>query len=317
MSESAKPTILVTDSLFIFPEHEQQLREAGYEVERLDKPKATEDELCAVVKGKVGYILGGIEEVSEKVIAAADQLKVISFTGSDWKHFVTGWEAATDKNIAITYTPGANSNAVAEYALSMTLAMMRNLFDIGRTGKKSFQTAKELSSSKIGIIGLGNVGSRVGVMLEGLGVRDLVYYSRTRKYYFELDHRIRYSSLSELLRSSDVIVVCASSDAKGLLGSKELASVKPGASLVSIAMEGIIDIEALHREIESGRIEFAAADVAYGDSFDSLPLGRYYCSNSSTAYNTREALKAASDMAVESVINILNGRTDPFMVNKK
>ena len=55
-----KGTILVTDNLFIFPEHEAKLREAGYEIERLDKPEATEEELIEAVKGKVGYILGGI-----------------------------------------------------------------------------------------------------------------------------------------------------------------------------------------------------------------------------------------------------------------
>lgn len=49
----------MTDSLFIAPDHVLQLEEAGYEVERLDKPKATEAELVAAIKGKVGYILGG------------------------------------------------------------------------------------------------------------------------------------------------------------------------------------------------------------------------------------------------------------------
>lgn len=51
--------ILVTDSLFIKAKHVKKLEVAGYVVERLDKPNATEDELCEAVKGKVGYILGG------------------------------------------------------------------------------------------------------------------------------------------------------------------------------------------------------------------------------------------------------------------
>jgi phosphoglycerate dehydrogenase-like enzyme len=85
-------TILITDSLFIFPEHEQQLKDAGYEVVRLDKPDATEAELCEAVKGKVGYILGGIEHVTQKVIDAADELKAIAFTGIDYKALITAWE---------------------------------------------------------------------------------------------------------------------------------------------------------------------------------------------------------------------------------
>ena len=54
-----KGIILITDSLFIFSEHEAQIRAEGYEIERLNKPDATEAELVAAIKGKVGYILGG------------------------------------------------------------------------------------------------------------------------------------------------------------------------------------------------------------------------------------------------------------------
>ncbi|MHB8651943.1 MAG: hypothetical protein ACYC8S_02295 [Minisyncoccota bacterium] len=82
-------TILVTDSLFVFPEHEKVLRDAGYEIERLDKPIATEEELMKAVKGKVGYILGGIEKVTNRVVEEADELKAIVFTGSDWKQFMS------------------------------------------------------------------------------------------------------------------------------------------------------------------------------------------------------------------------------------
>ena len=53
-------TILVTDTLFIFDEHVKQLENAGYEVLRTEKTDMSEDELCQAVKGKVGYILGGV-----------------------------------------------------------------------------------------------------------------------------------------------------------------------------------------------------------------------------------------------------------------
>lgn len=83
-----KGKILITDNLFIFSEHEEQLKNTGYEIERLNKPQATEEELTEAIKGKVGYILGGIEKVTDKVIDAAEQLKVIVFTGSDWRQFI-------------------------------------------------------------------------------------------------------------------------------------------------------------------------------------------------------------------------------------
>lgn len=87
-------TILITDSLFISKDHEQQLKDAGFAVERLDKPKASEEELIAAIKGKSAYILGGVERVTGPIINAADKLKVIAITGSDWQGFVPAYEAA-------------------------------------------------------------------------------------------------------------------------------------------------------------------------------------------------------------------------------
>ena len=64
---SAKKNVLVTDSLFIFDEHIKQFEASGITVTRLDKPMASEAELIDAIKGKNGYILGGIEKVSGKV----------------------------------------------------------------------------------------------------------------------------------------------------------------------------------------------------------------------------------------------------------
>src|SRR6266508_4313994 len=89
-----KGQILITDSLFVFPEHESILRSEGYEIIRLDKPDASEQELIKAVEGKVGYILGGIEKVTENVINAADTLRAIVFTGADWRQFIPGHAVA-------------------------------------------------------------------------------------------------------------------------------------------------------------------------------------------------------------------------------
>src|SRR5882757_6273946 len=124
-----KEKILITDSLFIFPEHEKLLNDAGYEIERLDKLSATEDELVEAIKDKVGYILGGIEKVTEKVIDAGDKLKAIIFTGIGYKDFIPAWEHATEKGIAIANTPNAPTHAVSEWAITMALAMNRGIFD--------------------------------------------------------------------------------------------------------------------------------------------------------------------------------------------
>lgn len=310
-----KGKILVTDSLFIFSEHEDQLKSAGYEIERLNKPDATEEELSNAIKGKIGYILGGIEKVTEKVINSADELKVIAFTGADWRNFIPAYETASERGIAITNTPGANAYAVSEYTITLILAMIRNIFELGRTGKKEFQTTQSLNELTVGIIGMGNIGSRVATLLHQLGAKEIIYYSRTRREDIEEKTGARFVSLDEVLSKSDVVTLHASVEiGNGFIGKSELAKMKNGALVVNCGFTGGFEKESLLEELKTGRLR-AVQDGPIDERFNSLPLSVWFNSNSHTAYNTSEANKKASDMAVKSLLAILETGEDEFKVN--
>lgn len=301
-----KGKILITDSLFIFPEHEKTLRDAGYEIERLDKPEATEEELVEHIKGKVGYILGGIEKVSDKVIDAADSLKVIAFTGSDALSFIPAHKKAAERGITIATTPGANSYAVAEYTLAVMLAMTRNLFELGRTGEKKFDTTHSLNELTVGLVGMGHIGTRVATMLSGLGVKKLLYANRTQKKEVEEETGAEFVTLDELLRKSDIVSLHVSKEVGDVfIGKEELAKLKDGALLVNCGFMGGVDRNALLPELMSGRLR-AAEDGPADSVFSKLPLSVWYCSNTHTAYNTVEANRTASDMAVQSLLSVLS-----------
>ncbi len=310
-----KGTILVTDSLFIFAEHESQIRAAGYEIERLDKPEASEDELIKQVKGKVGYILGGIEKITNNVVEAASDLKVIAFTGADPYGFIPAHELAIKKGIAITTTPAANSYAVAEYTLSVMLAMTRNLFELGRTGEKKFQTTHSLSELTVGIIGMGNIGTRMAVALHALGVKKLLYTNRTRKLEIEEKTSAKFVSMDELLKQSDIVTLHVSKEiGAGFISREQLSKIKDGALIVNCGFMGGIDRAALLPELMTGRLR-AAEDGPSDAAFAKLPLSAWYCSNSHTAYNTFEANRTASDMATNSLLAILETGKDQYKVN--
>ncbi len=309
-------SILITDSLFIFPEHEQKLRDAGFEIERLDKPNATEEELIKALQGKHGYILGGIEQVTENVIDSTLDLEAISFTGADWVNFIPGYEKAKQKNIAIANCPGANSFAVAEYTISLMLAMTREIFDLGRTGTEKFKTTKSLQGATVGIIGMGHIGEKVSRILNTFGVKEILYFSRTRKENLEKELGLKYVQIDELLRNSDIVTLHASKEAGEKYFNKDyISKMKDGVLLVNCSFEKAIDFDALYPELESGRIS-CAHDGEIGDErFKNLPLKNWFNSNSHTAYNTYEANKIASDMATDSIINLLNTGTDKYKVN--
>lgn len=301
--------ILVTDSLFIFDEHVKKLKAAGYEVERLDKPDASEEELCEAIKGKVGYILGGIEKVTDKVIESADKLKVIAVTATAYDGFVPAINLATKKGIAVANTPHANASSVAEWAFASGIAMNRNLFALGRTGDKEFQTTRSLSELSVGIVGMGHVGSRLADLFSGAGARKIAYWSANSKSskYIRLE-------LDELLEKSDIICVCVSSAAgNGWLGSEKLKLVKTGA-LISCLTDTVLNEEDLLEELGSGRLRAYLDWTPKPIGYKELPLDIFYCSNESTAFNTYAANKLASDWATDSIINLLATGKDQHRV---
>lgn len=310
-----KGKILITDSLFIFPEHEKMLTDADYEMERLDTPTATEEELVAHIPGKVGYMLGGIEKVSDAVIDAADELKAIVFTGADWRNYIPGHARATERGIAIGNAPGANAFAVAEFTTAIILAMTRNLFELGRTGTQKFGTTSSLNQLTVGIVGMGAIGSRMAHILHSLGVKEILYFSRTQKPEIEQETAAKFVSLDELLKRSDIVTLHASKEAgEGYIGAPELAKLKDGAIIVNCGFTGGFEADALYAELQSGRIR-AAQDDPMDERFSSLPLSVWFNSNAHTAYNTEEANKVASDMAVKSLLNLLETGTDTYKVN--
>lgn len=302
--------ILVTDSLFIFDEHVKQLEEAGYEVERLDRPQASEEELKTALKDKVAYVLGGVERVSDTVISAANGLKAIAFTGSDWKAIIPGWESATKKGIAISNAPGGNSSAVSEFAMAIALAMQRQLFDLGRTGKKTFVTTPTFKDATISVIGAGKIGQKIINEAKAFMPKKILYYSRTQK-----DCGAEYAEFEQILRISDVIFIAAPGTTGQIFNAEAIQKIKDNTLLVSISPGNLIDFEALFKRLKDGTLRAAIDWQAPDMRFNDLPLSTWFNTNNHSAYNTREAAKLCSDMAITSLLNILKTGEDQYLVN--
>lgn len=307
--------ILVTDSLFIFDEHIEQLGGAGYEIERLDKPEASEAELCAAVQGKVGYILGGIEHATDKVIEAADELQAIVFTGADWSSFIPGHALATKRGIPIANAAGANSGAVAEYTITLLLMVLRRVLELGNTGDKTFLTTSSISEVQIGIVGLGRIGQKVARLLKGLGAQNVVYWSRQRKESLEQELGIRYVSLEELMANSDVISNHVSSEAGTLLGAELISSVKQDVLIINTGSHNTFDYDALYQLLAQGKARAALDDKITHSGLASLDPAICFHSNENTGYNTHAANKLGSDMATASMLNLLATGADQNLVN--
>lgn len=307
--------ILVTDSLFIFEEHIKQLKAAGFEIERLDTPNATEEELCGAVKGKVGYIMGGVEHVTNKVIEAADELRAIVFSGSDVLSFVPGHELAAKRGIALASAPGANSGAVAEYAITLLLIMLRRVLELSNTGDKTFITTKSVSEVQIGIVGLGRIGQKVASLLKGLGATDIVYWSRKRKEDIEQKLGITYMPLEDLMKTSDIVTNHLSSEAGTMINQQLLSVTKHDVIIINTGSHLSLDYDALFALLSNGKARAALDDKIDHEGLQSLAPSVCLRSNDNAGYNTYAANKLASDMSTQSMINLLTTGKDQYLVN--
>ena len=307
--------VLITDSLFIQSKHEQMLRHAGIEFERLDLPAATEDQVIEKIADKEGYILGGTERVTKKIVEAGKKLEAIVFTGIGYKGFIPAWEYATNQGIAIANTPDAPTHAVAEWAVTMALAMNRSIFDLGRYGKEKFKTTLGIEGLKIGFVGFGRINSHIAEMLLPFRPASFSYFSPRPHDEAAKKVNASYTSLQEVLSTNDIIFLGVSDDAgKKFIGASELALIQSGALIVSYIHGGIVDETALFQELSSGRIR-AASDHPLGDEYNKLPVSHWFNFQGSNAFNTKKELVLTSDTATQALINILKTGDDKYIVN--
>ena len=307
----SKGKILVTDSLFIFDEHIVSLEAAGYEVERLDLPNASEQEVCEAIKDKVGYILGGTEFVTEKVLGCANNLKAISVCGIDYKHFVPAWKFATEKSVAISNAPDGPTLAVAEWSIAAALSMNRGFFELGSFGKKDFLTTSGLEGQRVGIVGLGRIGRKISEMLEVFRPAKISYYSKSPK-----NSNLEYQDLKTLLETSDVVFICVSGEAgNNFISTKELSYLSDNALIVSFMHPGIIDEGALLKELKNGRVRAISDYPMTSTEFKSLPVSNWFSFNGSNAFNTKSETMLVSNTVTNSLLNLLKNGEDRYKVN--
>lgn len=232
-------------------------------------------------------------------------------------------DEACRRGVYVANAPDAIAQAVAEHALALTLAMLRNVVAGDRVVRAGMWTSdvqraltgRSLRGKRVGVIGLGRVGSEVAKLFRCLGV-EVVYWSRSRKAEVEHALDLKYLSLEELLRTSDVIVVsiALTSNTRNLLSHRELSMLKPGAVLINVSRGAIVDEEALVKALSEGRI-YAGLDVYAAEPLRSdselLRLENTVLTPHIAGF-TYEALGGTSEFVARSVISFVNDGKPPY-----
>ena len=172
---------------------------------------------------------------------------------------------AQNLGIPVFNAPYSNTRSVAELVLGEAIMLMRRIPEKSAAAHrgewlKTASGAFEIRDKTIGIVGYGHIGTQIGLLAEGLGMRVL-YYDIDSK--LALGNARSTGSLDELLSKSDVVTlhVPETGQTRNLIGARQLAKCKPGAILINASRGTVVDIAALCESLRDGRLSGAAIDV--------------------------------------------------------
>lgn len=317
-----KGKILITTRSFrkIAGPHQQILTESDYEVVNSPVDHTLKaDELADLLPGIVGAILG-VDEVNAQALARADSLKVISRFGVGVDS--VDLEAATQRGIVVTNTPGANTVAVAELTLGLILALARHIPRQDRAvkgGDWRVISGMELYGQTLGIVGMGRIGRETAARAAAFGMQ-IVYYDPYPPSPETLGTlRAESVTLDRLLRESDVVSLHLplTPQTHHLLDAAALARMKPSALLINTARGGLVDETALYEALKAGKLAGAACDAfALEPSIGNplLELDQFIATPHSGSATQQTTLRMGM-MAAENLLAVLRGERPESVVN--
>jgi len=199
---------------------------------------------------------------------APGRLKLVARTGVGVDASRVDLNAAREYRVWVTNQPGSNSVAVTELVFAQMLALVRHTHAAnvavreGRWGDYIKFVGTEMAGKTIGIVGMGNIGTRVAIRARAFEMNFLVYDP-----YIPEAHVTalggRMLPLEDLLAESDFVTVhCPKNDeTNGMIGARQLAWMKPTAYVINAARGGIVEESALYHALSRGQLAGAALDA--------------------------------------------------------
>ena len=282
-------------------------------------------EFWDILKDVEFYIGAGQYKHGPEFYAQAPKLKLVQTLSAGYNTY--DLDAARAAGVPICNNGGANATAVAEHAIMLMLAVSRNLISVhdgvvsGRWRGNDFNSTKlyELEDKVLGIVGLGNIGTKVARRAKAFDMR-VQYYDINRLTTAQEDSLgIRFALFPEILKTSDYVSLHCPlmPETKHIMNAKTFAMMKPGSYIVNTGRGPLIDEAALAAALDKGQLAGAALDVVEKEPpTDSPILGRdNVIITPHTAFYSEEALLDLQAKAAEEVVRVLSGQAPKNPVN--
>jgi lactate dehydrogenase-like 2-hydroxyacid dehydrogenase len=260
-----KPRLLVTRK--VFPEVLEALGRAfDVQANQADDEWTRADLLARVADKQALYVVTS-DRVDAELLAAAPALRIVATGSVGYNH--VDLAACRDRGVLVSNTPDVLTEATADMAWALLMATARRVCEsehwlrAGHWKRWAWDQflGQDLHGSTLGIVGMGRIGSAVARRARGFDMR--VIYSNRSRAGNEAELGATWVDRDALLREADhvVLVVPYSPATHHLVGARELAAMKPTATLVNIARGGVVDDGALVEALRAGRIAAAGLDV--------------------------------------------------------
>ena len=262
-AKAATPKVLISDALSetavaIF-------RDRGLDVTFEPELGKDKDRLERMIGEFDGLAIRSATKVSEKILKAATRLKVVGRAGIGVDNVDT--KAATARGIIVMNTPFGNSITTAEHALTMMMALARQIPEANASTKagkweKNRFLGVELFNKTLGIIGCGNIGAIVAERAIGLKMKVIAFdpfLSSERAVQLGVEK----VELKELLGRADFITLHTplTDKTRNIISREALAQCRKGVRIINCARGGLVDEKALAEAIRAGHVAGAALDV--------------------------------------------------------
>ncbi|MBI2006815.1 MAG: D-2-hydroxyacid dehydrogenase [Nitrosopumilales archaeon] len=303
-------TVLICDE--VDPVLNKVLQENGLKVSY--EPQITPDQIKEKISNYDIIIVRGRTKLTKELIDNATKCKIIARVGVGLDNIDES--AAKARNIRVINAVEGAMTAVAELVLGLMLALARQIPFADReirNGKwlKKELVGTELKGKYLGIVGLGNIGKRLGRLAKGLNMNLIGYDVIPIDETFSKEVGLMKADLGTLLSSSDYVSlhVPLLDSTYHLINAEKLATMKKTAKIINTSRGGVIDEEALYDALKKGNLGGAALDVfetepAIGNKLATLP--NVICTPHIGA-QTKEAQSLAANIIAEKIIQILRG----------
>lgn len=236
-----------------------------WEEEDIPVPRAVLEEKIENIDGLFCLLT---ETIDEALLQKAKQLKVISNMAVGYNNIDV--DAATEKGIFVTNTPGVLTETTADLTFALLMATARRIVEASdflregswKTWSPMLLTGQDVYGATLGIIGMGRIGESLAKRAKGFDMR-ILYHNRSRKEEAEKTWGIEYADLDSLLRESDFVCVMTpyTEETRNLIGERELSLMKNSAILINTARGGIVNEAALYEALKQNKIWAAGIDV--------------------------------------------------------